>query len=71
MSGAKVCPKCANKPQMELLDLAITPFTINATPRPINVGIPERGVPLRAFECPQCGLIEIYKAIPQKRSKAS
>jgi hypothetical protein len=30
---------------MELLDLAITPFTINATPRPINVGIPERGFP--------------------------
>jgi hypothetical protein len=66
MSERKICPKHDDEIQMVRLSLTESvPAAIETSGGRINV-VPEVGLPFLAFECPKCGLIEIYKQPPSQ-----
>jgi hypothetical protein len=62
MADPKFCPKCLDEPQtMGRLTLALgMPITVEALPSSFNL-VPQSGLPVRACECPRCGLVELYR----------
>jgi hypothetical protein len=57
----KTCPKCAGAPVMEASPVAgIIPARneVELTARVVNEAC---GFPVRAYECPKCHLVELYR----------
>ena len=61
MRTEKTCPKCASSPVMQVQDTySIVPKYVNqdyGTPNPVSV---TSGTPVTIYECPTCGLVEMY-----------
>jgi ribosomal protein S27AE len=56
----RFCPKCSDNQQMKPLPLNVVPLTVKTGFGDINIGTSEVGIPVRAYECPNCGIIEFY-----------
>jgi ribosomal protein L40E len=57
----KICPKCADRPVMLASRVAgITPARneVELTAKVIHDAC---GLPMRAYECPKCHLVELYR----------
>jgi hypothetical protein len=70
MDGQKLpCPRCSKgTDEVQMVRFSLTesvPATIETAGGRINM-VPQVGLPFRAYECPKCGLIEIYKKFPSQ-----
>jgi hypothetical protein len=61
MESEKTCPKCANFPRMDKIDEMKTVLPATAGDRNGLVVSGTIGVPVEAYRCPQCHLVELYE----------
>jgi hypothetical protein len=65
MESEKTCPKCANFPRMDKMDEMKTVIPATAGYQNSLVVSGAIGVPVEAYRCPQCHLVELYEVNDQ------
>ena len=65
MESEKTCPKRANFPRMDKMDGMKTVIPATAGDRNGLVVSGTIGVPVEAYRCPQCHLVELYEVNDQ------